>query len=311
MDLTKKILERENYSVRCAVGIAGAHEQFIDIVPDGIILDNDLSDGNGLDFCYKLREQSNIPIMFLSNTKEDELPALQAGANDFLKKPYDNDIMMARLGIMLNVRTAFTQAKVTDENGEYDADAKSSAQPRQLFMLNPNAGSFKKKRRTPEIRRMYMTLASCAVFMFVATGIYTALNNNIPYVEIDDGQVPLGEFPFKMNENAKPYTGTEKHIAFPLIGNIAIPAETTNVKMLLTNPKDNPCYLDFEIVLADTGESLYSSGMVEPGMCVEEITLSKQLEKGEYDAVMEIRAYAVEDFAVMNSANVEFSLTAY
>jgi DNA-binding response OmpR family regulator len=40
-----------------------------------------------------------MPIMFVSGNREDELPALKAGANDFLKKPCDYDVMIARLGI--------------------------------------------------------------------------------------------------------------------------------------------------------------------------------------------------------------------
>jgi DNA-binding response OmpR family regulator len=102
MELIRRMLERRGYSVRMAVGLAGAREWLDDMTPDGIILENELPDGSGLDYCRKLRKKSGVPILFVSGNREDELPALKAGANDFLKKPCDYDVMIARLGIMLN-----------------------------------------------------------------------------------------------------------------------------------------------------------------------------------------------------------------
>lgn len=101
MEITKKILEREGYTVRCASGLAGAREQLIDFTPDGIVTESELPDGNGLCFCRELRSEIDVPIMLLSNIREDELPALQAGANDFLKKPFDYEILKARINVML------------------------------------------------------------------------------------------------------------------------------------------------------------------------------------------------------------------
>lgn len=121
MDLTKKILEREGYSVRCAAGLSGAREQLMDFTPDGIILDKDLPDGNGLEYCGYLRRNAYVPVMVLSNAKEDELPALKSGANDFLKKPFDYEIMKARIGIMLNANDVLLAAD-GEEDAEFNAD---------------------------------------------------------------------------------------------------------------------------------------------------------------------------------------------
>jgi DNA-binding response OmpR family regulator len=43
-------------------------------------------------------------VLFTSGDREDELPALEAGANDFLRKPCDYDVMIARLGLMTSGR---------------------------------------------------------------------------------------------------------------------------------------------------------------------------------------------------------------
>ena len=101
MNITKRILEREGYSVRCAVGYAGAKELLMDYMPNGIIIGKELPDGNGLDYCREIQNINNVPIMLLSNNKDDELPALQAGAADFLKKPFDYEIMKARVKVMM------------------------------------------------------------------------------------------------------------------------------------------------------------------------------------------------------------------
>jgi DNA-binding response OmpR family regulator len=101
MDLIKRTLERAGYSVRCAGSLAGARELLAEYTPDGIVLEKNLPDGNGLDYCRELREKSVVPILFFSDSGEDELPALQTGANDFLKKPYDFEVLKARIGIML------------------------------------------------------------------------------------------------------------------------------------------------------------------------------------------------------------------
>jgi DNA-binding response OmpR family regulator len=101
MEMVRRILERAGYSVRLAVGIAGAREWFDDFTPDGVILENELPDGNGLGLLRELRKKNNVPVLFMSGDREDELPSLKAGANDFLKKPCDYGVMIARLDIML------------------------------------------------------------------------------------------------------------------------------------------------------------------------------------------------------------------
>jgi DNA-binding response OmpR family regulator len=104
MDLTRRLLERAGFSVRLATGMARAREWLAEYTPDGIVLASDLPDGNGLDYCRELRKSSGIPILFTSGDREDELSALEAGANDFLRKPCDYGVMIARLGLMLNGR---------------------------------------------------------------------------------------------------------------------------------------------------------------------------------------------------------------
>lgn len=308
MDLTKKILERAGYSVRCAVGITGAQEQLMDFAPDGIILESDFPDGKGLDFCRKLRKESGIPIMFLSNDKEDELPALEAGANDFLKKPFDYAIIKARINVMLN--TGVT-SHASGGDGERDTVVFQEAEGNERRLQSvkeETTGESVRKKKTPEAKRLNSALVVFFSFILIGIGVYNIYNNNSSAV-ISDEQVPLAGGLFQMDKSAKPYIGADQFNSFPSVENTEIRANATDVKILLLNPESNACYFTFEIVLADTGESLYLSDLVGPGMRIEEITLSRGLAKSKYAAIIKICAYALEDFMPMNGADVNVTLT--
>ena len=71
--------------------------------PDLIILDLGLPDGDGIDFIRDLRQWSHIPIIVLSARSEesDKIAALDAGADDYLIKPFDLDELFARVRALL------------------------------------------------------------------------------------------------------------------------------------------------------------------------------------------------------------------
>ena len=298
MDLTEKILRRSGFSVYCAIGVAGAREYLMDFTPDAIILDNDLPDGNGMDYCRDLRKESSVPIMMLSNSKEDELLAFQAGANDFIKKPYDNNIMIARLDIILNESISISQ--------EVDMDISSV---NGLGAATQETAAITADKSNSIIRRVFMGAAACLVFAFVGLGIYNIMLDQPDHTDLADGPVALSDIPPDVDDTAKPYIGEEPSIIFPGIESVTVKTDMRNADMLLRNPESNTCYLTFEIILKDSGESLYKSGMVNPGMCIEEITLNSGLPKGEYKAVMKIHAYAPESLKELNGADAEFIIT--
>ncbi|WP_312268893.1 two-component system response regulator KdpE [Pseudescherichia sp.] len=71
--------------------------------PDAIILDLGLPDGDGLDFIRDLRQWSQTPIIVLSARAEeqDKIAALDAGADDYLSKPFGIGELQARLRVAL------------------------------------------------------------------------------------------------------------------------------------------------------------------------------------------------------------------
>jgi len=130
-------------------------------------------------------------------------------------------------------------------------------------------------------------------------------------VEIPLEQIPLAESPFRtIDEDAVPYQGDETGVIIPVVSNITLPAGKQTAKTLLLNPAENNCYLTFEILLADCSETIYRSGFVKPGMCLEEITLAQAPTKGEHNAVMRISAYRLKEFTEISRANIDFKLIA-
>ncbi|MEB6335894.1 two-component system response regulator KdpE [Serratia rhizosphaerae] len=71
--------------------------------PDLIILDLGLPDGDGLSFIRDLRQWSSIPIIVLSArlAEEDKISALDAGADDYLSKPFGIGELLARVRVAL------------------------------------------------------------------------------------------------------------------------------------------------------------------------------------------------------------------
>jgi len=71
--------------------------------PDAAILDLVLPDGSGIDVCRSLREWSRMPILLLSavGDEEEKVRALEAGADDYVVKPFSPRELVARLQAVL------------------------------------------------------------------------------------------------------------------------------------------------------------------------------------------------------------------
>lgn len=99
----KRMLKRRGYDVMTALSLKEARERIIEQRPDAIILDIMLPDGSGLDFIHEVRQTSHIPILLLTGlaTSEDIVRGLSEGGDDYLTKPYDFDVLLARITALL------------------------------------------------------------------------------------------------------------------------------------------------------------------------------------------------------------------
>ena len=317
MEITGKILERAGYIVHCAVGVAGAQEQLIDRTPDAIILDSELPDGSGLDLCGKLCDQYDIPIIFISANKDDELPALQAGAYDFLKKPYNYDILKTRIGIMLNAKSS--QLTLFDDNSD-DSKIISIEDAREAgpFEVYPRVGLIaeQEEKGLSGMGLFYRIAATCIIIIIIGVIAFTAFYNSPIVRDFQDLQVPIAEF-LLPDENAAPGDGNElfagvefgeKGYLIPKYDSVTMSSDGSAVKMTLLNPEGNPYNFMFTITLDGAIDVLYVSGLVEPGMCIREFTPLWTPGKGEHGARLTIRAYDPVNLAEVSYANASFEL---
>ncbi len=101
--LLRVTLEGAGYRVReAATGSLGLNEAAVQR-PDAVILDLGLPDADGLDVLRRLREWSGLPVLILSVRGEEaqKIAALDAGADDYLTKPFGGGELLARLRVLL------------------------------------------------------------------------------------------------------------------------------------------------------------------------------------------------------------------
>lgn len=99
----ERMLKRHGYDVMTALTIKDAQECISEKGPDAIVLDIMLPDGSGLDFMRQLRQKSDIPVLLLTglNASADIVRGLSEGGDDYLTKPYDFDVLLARIAALL------------------------------------------------------------------------------------------------------------------------------------------------------------------------------------------------------------------
>ena len=92
-------LRAENYTVSVAENAEKALSLYEKYGARLIVLDIMLPDTDGFAVCEKIRAKSNVPILIVSakTDKEDKLTGLNLGADDYIEKPYDIDIMLVKI----------------------------------------------------------------------------------------------------------------------------------------------------------------------------------------------------------------------
>ena len=82
-----------------------------------VLLEVNLPDGNGIDFVREIRTNSQVPIILLTvnNTEVDIVTGLEAGANDYITKPFSLMVLRARVSVQLRDKEA-----VVKDSKEFD-----------------------------------------------------------------------------------------------------------------------------------------------------------------------------------------------
>ncbi len=108
----QRSLRMEGYDVRIAADGIGAIEQAHGFLPDLVILDLGLPRLDGIEVAQKLRETDDVPILILTarDAVESRVEGLDAGADDYLVKPFERQELLARLRALLRRRPPRGQA---------------------------------------------------------------------------------------------------------------------------------------------------------------------------------------------------------
>ncbi|MBA3255930.1 MAG: response regulator transcription factor [Pyrinomonadaceae bacterium] len=128
-------LKTHGYEVRVAADGVSALETFGDWHPDLVVTDLAMPNMDGLDLCRRLRAISQLPIIVLSVRGEEKtkVEALDAGADDYVTKPFGMDELLARVRAQL--RRATTPATTETSSAVLEVgDFRIDADARRVFV---------------------------------------------------------------------------------------------------------------------------------------------------------------------------------
>ncbi|MCB7303830.1 response regulator transcription factor [Bariatricus massiliensis] len=96
-------LSKEEYTTLSANSIKEAREIFVKEDVDLVLLDVNLPDGEGFSFCGWLKQQREVPVLFLTarDLEEDALRGYELGAEDYITKPFSMKILKQKIKVVL------------------------------------------------------------------------------------------------------------------------------------------------------------------------------------------------------------------
>lgn len=108
----KILLQNSGYEIKIISEFENIIPQILKEQAHLILLDINLPKQNGYEICSKIRAKSKIPIIFVTsrNNSMDELKGIMLGGDDYIEKPYNVPILLARIQSLLN-RTYSKQGK--------------------------------------------------------------------------------------------------------------------------------------------------------------------------------------------------------
>lgn len=122
------LLSNAGFSVASVIDFENTLTQIKLETADLILLDINLPGQNGFSLCASIRQFSDVPILFITgrDTTMDELQALTLGGDDYISKPYNIPILLARVNALLKRGQASKRSDYLEYNG---------------IFLNPIAGT--------------------------------------------------------------------------------------------------------------------------------------------------------------------------
>ena len=124
------LLENEGYKVSTFSDGESGLKAILENCPDIAVVDIKMPRLDGIELLKKLRRTSNMPVIFLTSkdTEIDELLGLKVGADDYITKPFSQNILMERIRILIK-RTELKNIKKKD-----NIDDKNSIKEGNIFL---------------------------------------------------------------------------------------------------------------------------------------------------------------------------------
>lgn len=195
------LLQRNGFEAQALTSFESVPQQIVVAHPDLVLLDLNLPGIDGQQICREVRQLSNVPIIVVTsrNTDLDELMVLSLGADDFIAKPYNTQILLMHITSVLRransdvtTGTKLSHAGVTLDSSSCKVSANQKSveltknELRILSLLMQNAGTVVSRQRIQEelwqsdefvddntltvnISHLRNTLASIGVEDFVMT----------------------------------------------------------------------------------------------------------------------------------------------
>jgi DNA-binding response OmpR family regulator len=138
-ELIVKKLELEHYSVDSCHNGADALDYFFMTEYDAVILDIMLPKLSGLEFLCEIRSKgSKIPVLLLTalDSIEDRVKGLDAGADDYLVKPFAFDELLARLRVLIRRNSGMSSNILTFEDLSIDCESRKVTRNNQEIELS-------------------------------------------------------------------------------------------------------------------------------------------------------------------------------
>jgi two-component system, OmpR family, KDP operon response regulator KdpE len=133
-------LRGAGYEVFTAATAATALAEAAARRPDAVILDLVLPDGDGTDVCRELRNWTSVPVIVLSAVGEEseKVAALDAGADDYVTKPFGIDELLARLRAALRRADPVTEPVVQVGDLTIDLEKRAVTSAGERVQLTPH-----------------------------------------------------------------------------------------------------------------------------------------------------------------------------
>ncbi|GAA6411087.1 response regulator transcription factor [Blautia hominis] len=134
-------LESENYKVFSALTLGDGMSILSEKEVDLILLDGNLPDGDGFDFCRSVKSERDIPIIFLTarDMDRDEMQGFDCGADDYITKPFNMPILHRRIKAALRKAAADGGERIQYDDGhlKIDFDAMAASLGGEPLTMTP------------------------------------------------------------------------------------------------------------------------------------------------------------------------------